>query len=1156
MWLWLNITKYPVVWILFFFFSPCSSIAQQFVRETLPINKPYDVAQEANWADIDQDGDWDLFLERPYWNHGSVFTLLNSFRSEFMYDWGDFNQDGQLDQLGAGHIEGGFSRQTGRIRNISPFNGCEFMELRSGDLTVLKGVFDPNSDYIVDYSPAGGVWGDHDQDGDEDIVFSSRDSSRYFHTRLFHWQQGRYQVIDTLPVQGAGKELFWQDMDRDGDLDLLMKGVKHSDTAQAYVLQNIQGIYQVLSLPAPYYQIVDHVRWGDLDNDGDLDLIQVGHNGRRQFSSGLEIALFENGQYQWMYRDAIEKLNDHGSDYDVLQGLSVEVGDVDNDGKLDVVVFPGFRLFRFPSPERSFLRLYHNKGNFIFQADADIEMDQFDSRSTYVLLDYDHDGDLDVNCGDQLWRNAVTRVNAKPSIPTGLTSLVTNRVAKVSWQPAVDDHTLTDGLTYNIHIFTDVGQKLYLNGLSNLSNGYRNVLKPGNAGALIQKMIQNLPDGKYYWTVQAIDQNYSASEYAPLQSFTVNSATGTTVSIQLTQPQLLNSCECGSVSLGVKPIGTFAADNRFVVQLSDSTGSFQQPTTLYNQLDDYRSDVPINQDGLWDNKAIASLSQTVQQGTRYRVRVMSTNPIAVSADNGYDIAIKKRPQLAEISLPHTDICYNPPNTVLRLSQLSQYANEYEWEIQPAQAGTFIRKDSVAEIDWENTFLGTALIWVRGYNGCGPGPRSAPVAITINPSPNDAGLIQDPSPICAGQQKVVFEIDTIPGAQSYQWKLPAGISIAMGTPATTNRILLDIGANFRQGTLEVAGLTVCGAGKPALLTLEASAKITALGEIAGEDTLCSGQASATFTVRPIPNATQYIWQIPPGFIPQGQQTTMTPTIDLYVTRNDFRDTLRVQGVNACFSGLPSSPFVVSVLSAPAQPAVVTGPDRVCRDQSVIEYHTTIVKGAVSYHWQLPQGVLIVEETGSTASIRVQVTESFVGGVIQVAASNQCGISTASLPFTVQPYERLTQPTITQSCNQLAIDPTHITKIQWYLDQIPLVGAIHSQLDITQPGEYTVWVQGVCDTLGATLKATPVLLNREDVPSVVTPNGDQWNQTFQLSKDVRISQLTVYNRWGKIVYQAEPYQNDWSGEELPTGMYYYLATVECLSKPIRGVVELLR
>jgi hypothetical protein len=34
------------------------------------------------------------------------------------------------------------------------------------------------------------------------------------------------------------------------------------------------------------------------------------------------------------------------------------------------------------------------------------------------------------------------------------------------------------------------------------------------------------------------------------------------------------------------------------------------------------------------------------------------------------------------------------------------------------------------------------------------------------------------------------------------------------------------------------------------------------------------------------------------------------------------------------------------------------------------------------------------------------------------------------------------------------------------------------------------------------------------------------------------LTIYNRWGTIVYQSEDYQNDWDGGNVSDGVYFYV------------------
>lgn len=60
----------------------------------------------------------------------------------------------------------------------------------------------------------------------------------------------------------------------------------------------------------------------------------------------------------------------------------------------------------------------------------------------------------------------------------------------------------------------------------------------------------------------------------------------------------------------------------------------------------------------------------------------------------------------------------------------------------------------------------------------------------------------------------------------------------------------------------------------------------------------------------------------------------------------------------------------------------------------------------------------------------------------------------------------------------------------------------------------------------------------IPNVFTPNGDNTNDLFVIRNlllyDYR--PLIVYNRWGKIVYQSNQYNNDWRGDNVPDGVYY--------------------
>lgn len=150
---------------------------------------------------------------------------------------------------------------------------------------------------------------------------------------------------------------------------------------------------------------------------------------------------------------------------------------------------------------------------------------------------------------------------------------------------------------------------------------------------------------------------------------------------------------------------------------------------------------------------------------------MSTNPVRVSPDNGYDVAIKKLPQLAAIAGgPHT-LCLDPPDTRLSLRTPSQYANHYEWELLPGEAGVLTVAGAEASIDWNDAFTGGATVRVTGVNGCGRGPTSAAADFTLGPPPGAMGPIRDPGPVCQGQREMVLEIAPVANAHTYAWTLP-------------------------------------------------------------------------------------------------------------------------------------------------------------------------------------------------------------------------------------------------------------------------------------------------------------------------------------------------------------------------------------------------
>ncbi|MEY3397791.1 MAG: hypothetical protein RL220_385 [Bacteroidota bacterium] len=63
----------------------------------------------------------------------------------------------------------------------------------------------------------------------------------------------------------------------------------------------------------------------------------------------------------------------------------------------------------------------------------------------------------------------------------------------------------------------------------------------------------------------------------------------------------------------------------------------------------------------------------------------------------------------------------------------------------------------------------------------------------------------------------------------------------------------------------------------------------------------------------------------------------------------------------------------------------------------------------------------------------------------------------------------------------------------------------------------------------------------IPNIFTPVGsNEYNDTFVIEgiEGFPKSKLTVYNRWGNIVYENDKYDNKWRAEDLPGGTYFYI------------------
>jgi hypothetical protein len=78
-----------------------------------------------------------------------------------------------------------------------------------------------------------------------------------------------------------------------------------------------------------------------------------------------------------------------------------------------------------------------------------------------------------------------------------------------------------------------------------------------------------------------------------------------------------------------------------------------------------------------------------------------------------------------------------------------------------------------------------------------------------------------------------------------------------------------------------------------------------------------------------------------------------------------------------------------------------------------------------------------------------------------------------------------------------------------------------------------------------------------PNVITPgDGDPRNDNLRFLADGGEFELSVFNRWGQIVYEDSDYKNNWNANNVPGGMYYYLVTNKKTKGTFKGWVQVLK
>lgn len=435
-------------------------------------------------------------------------------------------------------------------------------------------------------------------------------------------------------------------------------------------------------------------------------------------------------------------------------------------------------------------------------------------------------------------------------------------------------------------------------------------------------------------------------------------------------------CDGDPIAVNYVASGTFAADNQFIVQLSDENGSFTSPTNLSAQL-------------TGDGFVIAGLPLDAPVSSLYRVRVVSTNPSVFGSDNGTDLLIQAKP-VANIIESTAVACLNSGEAIYTAEDIF---GQYVWLISPN--GTIIDGANTATVSvlWFSGTQGTVSLYAT--NDCGVSDTVS-TTVEIVPGPSPAAATQDASEPGATDGSITVSVAD--GQPPYTFSLD-------GAPFQGSSVYNNLGA----GTYLVAVRDANGCENAVQAVIqEPGLDVLTVGPLA-DTILCAGNS---FFIPYNDNGlfapdNQFFAQLSDengsfaAPTPIGIDANATGLIEATVPGNALAGTgyrIRIVATNPPYVGGDNGTDLTIKYGAVAN--IIQGASQICLSDGPVTFAAEPTDGA--YVWSAPGGVINFGQNTIQAIVSWSVAGSYT---LTLETGNECGVAQQNFSVLVTPAPSL-------------------------------------------------------------------------------------------------------------------------------------------------------